>query len=127
MRPEPAHRPVKPRKRYREAPPLSLRIGAIQDELDARSDGTHSGYRAVIMESLKRYFMLLSLETPCIHPDTARALFEGEAIPGSTDPLRTVRLRDALERAHILVKHAGLSVDAALVAVGLVKEDATSQ
>jgi hypothetical protein len=123
-----------PRKYYpNEARPLSIRVGPLRDELDARSDGSESGYRAVIMRDLARYYALLR-ETIQFrgYLDTledARYMFDNPAVwePVLRETESTsgyyVYL-DALERAHILVEYAGLSVDEALWEVGLVKENA---
>jgi hypothetical protein len=131
MRPEPGSRPPRKRKRWpNESRPLSIRVGAIRDELDARSDGTESGYRAVITRDLRRFYELLPTLTRHDYPlDVARGYYDSwqfgnlELI-GEYAPLSVVvAITDALERAHILVTHAGLTVDTALVAVGLVKEE----
>jgi hypothetical protein len=131
MRPEPSHRPAPKRKRWpNEARPLSIRVGAIRDELDARSDGTESGYRAVIARDLMRYWGMLPHLVRLHRPlDEGRSLFEawqaGELehhMRGSHESM-VIAMTDLLERASILVTHAGLTVDAALVVVGLVKEE----
>lgn len=148
MRPEPSHRTTK--RRYPgERPPVAIRTGAIRDELDARSDGSEAGYRAVIMRDLKRYWQLIAAALGSETGDgidVIRELYTEQEKLGwdelardgfvsgwaddhnrdGEDPTTIVyglATFDALERAHILVEHAGLSVDAALVAVGLVKEE----
>jgi hypothetical protein len=122
MRPEPAHRTTKKRKRApNERPPICFRPGDLRAELDARCDGTEAGYRAVVVRDLERYYQLIGRQMdPRSSTRSARFTYEkwqdgeGNGLP--------IWLIDALERAHILVTHAGLTVDAALVAVGLVKE-----
>jgi hypothetical protein len=126
MRPEPGSRPPRKRRRWpNEARPLTIRVGAIRDELDARSDGTEIGYRAVIMRDLKRYYRLLADNQPPAHdlnPEAIRDWFA--AMSDDISPhANGIAILDALERAHVLVDHAGLTVDAALVVVGLVKEE----
>jgi hypothetical protein len=125
MQPEPSHRTVKKRKRApNERPPICFRPGDLRGELDARCDGTEAGYRATVVRDLERYYEMLAKYPLVFGPDIARALFEEKhEMPEHADPLWATVYRDAMERAHILVTHAGLTVDAALVAVGLVKEE----
>lgn len=129
MRPEPSHRTTK-RRWPNEQRPLTIRIGSIRDELDARSDGSESGYRAAIKTALERYFeMLPHLVRMHRSMDEGRSLYESwqsgelESHMHGSHPSMITAMIDMLERAHILVTHAGLTVDAALVAVGLVKEE----
>jgi hypothetical protein len=121
-----------PRKYYpNESRPLTIRLGAIRDDLDARCDGTESGYRSVIVRDLKRYYELLESlgrdylplsdwELRGILKDHPHGCLDTSPDDGVQ---WTVTVSDALERARILVTHAGMTVDAALVAVGLVKEE----
>lgn len=126
MRPEPAHRTTRRKRAPNERPGVSIRTGSIRDELDARSDGTEPGYRAVIMRDLQRYWAWLTEEYENRDPgefqdaDYWRALYD--RVGPDDGPHVGYWTVDALERAHILVEHAGLTVDAALVSVGLVKE-----
>jgi hypothetical protein len=128
MQPEPAHRTTKKRKRApNERPPICFRPGDLRAELDARCDGTEAGYRAVVVRDLQRYYDLVNNRaSPWFHVGTARAEYtewlRGDGRDEFAD-LDDVASWDALERAHILVTHAGLTVDAALVSVGLVKEE----
>jgi hypothetical protein len=130
MRPEPAHRTTKKRKRApNERPPICFRPGDLRAELDARCDGTEAGYRAVVVRDLERYYALLKEVREFFHPLErllARVLYEdwsnGELFSNWAWPDELAE-RDAYERAKVLVDHAGLTVDAALVAVGLVKEE----
>jgi hypothetical protein len=130
MRPEPAHRTTKKRKRApNERPPICFRPGDLRAELDARCDGTEAGYRAVVLRDLERYYEMLEfvrMDKEKYSPELARVLYEdwsnGELFSNWAWPDELAE-RDAYERAKVLVDHAGLTVDAALVAVGLVKEE----
>jgi hypothetical protein len=135
MQPEPSHRTTKKRKRApNERPPICFRPGDLRGELDARCDGTEAGYRAVVVRDLQRYYRLIEAETDDTLPvntiDVARSHYENiitkkrEVVWPDDIGWRLVYLvvTDACERAKILVDNAGLTVDAALVAVGLVRE-----
>jgi hypothetical protein len=131
MQPEPSHRTVKKRKRApNERPPICFRPGDLRAELDARCDGTEAGYRATVVRDLARYWEMLDLysrSTKEAYPGSAREDYEdwlkGEAVTSNWATPEELSYIDALERAHILVTNAGLTVDHALVVVGLVKEE----
>jgi hypothetical protein len=138
MQPEPAHRTTKKRKRApNERPPICFRPGDLRAELDARCDGTEAGYRAVVVRDLERYYALLKEVREFFHPlerlDDARYMMtnpdgltteQWEAVHRESAGMAEYYvLLDAYERAHILIQHAGLTVDHALVVVGLVKEE----
>jgi hypothetical protein len=124
MQPEPSHRTVKKRKRApNERPPICFRPGDLRGELDARCDGTEAGYRAVVVRDLQRYYRLVNERNPPYRLEQARFLYEDMYNePNDLDDWDAWVL-DRFERAHILVTNAGLTVDAALVVVGLVKEE----
>jgi hypothetical protein len=129
MRPEPGNRITRAEKRrqWNESPPVCIRIAShpVKEELDARSDGTLAGYRQVARRDLMRLYQLLdnSLQ-PFNYISAARSAYQAyQENPHSLKPYHAsaeqAAFIDACERARVLVD-AGLSLDGALIRVGLV-------
>lgn len=116
---------------YKQPAPLTLRTGALQHELDARSDGTPAGHRATIMRDLARYYALITppprFITDCAplvrHWYDAHANGADDLLPlienYCPSPLDALTILDAIERAHVLTQHHDYTVALALREVGL--------
>ena len=117
--------------------PLTVRIGTIRHELDARSDGTPSGYRTVIGRDIRRYWEIVEQFVPRVPASDARRLLDDliespkDALPIASlylneqvhgRMIQSWALADALERALILTTHYAVSPLDALKTVGIVKE-----
>lgn len=103
--------------------PLTLRVGVIQHELDARSDGTPSGYRKTIIRDLQRYYAWCRERTPQLSPSQALDLYYGNVASGDA---ATPSVIDALERARLLVERDELRIEDALREAGLVTTQSQS-